>query len=188
MRSSVRVVVFDLGNVLITWDRRLLYRSMFADQADLERFLSEVYSLEANERFDRGQPLVEFTAELAVAHPAYEREVLALRHRWIETIGPVIEGSVALLQELRASGVPIYALSPSIETRRKVTLFRGVYPVRFKHSTVDPEEIMNLAQEHLLKREAVNAGDLIVLTIGEPIGKPGGTNTMKIIRIGEHSI
>ena len=45
---------------------------------------------------------------------------------------------------------------------------------------------MNLAQEDLLKREAVNNGDLIVLTIGEPIGKPGGTNTMKIIKIGEH--
>jgi pyruvate kinase len=33
---------------------------------------------------------------------------------------------------------------------------------------------------------AVQKGDLIVLTIGEPIGKPGGTNTMKIVKVGEH--
>ena len=95
-------------------------------------------------------------------------------------------GKTALLMSRMNADVPIYALSPSIETRRKVTLFRGVYPVRFKHTTVDPEEIMNLAGEDLMKRDAVNDGDLIVLTIGEPIGKPGGTNTMKIIKVGEH--
>jgi 2-haloacid dehalogenase len=105
------VVVFDLGNVLITWDRRLLYREMFAAEEELERFLTDVYSMAANERFDRGQPLDEFTAELAAAHPRYEREVLALRDRWIDTIGPVIDGSVEILAELRAAGVPCFALS-----------------------------------------------------------------------------
>lgn len=111
MASSLRAVVFDLGNVCITWDRRLLYRSMFTDDAELEHFLAEVYSMEANERFDRGQPLAELTAELAARHPRYAAEVLALRDRWIETIGPVIEGTVALLAELRAAGVALYALS-----------------------------------------------------------------------------
>lgn len=106
-----RAVVFDLGNVCITWDRRLLYRPMFADDAALEHFLTEVYSMEANERFDRGQPLAEFTAELAARHPGYATEVLALRDRWIETIGPVIDGTIALLAELRVAGVPLYALS-----------------------------------------------------------------------------
>lgn len=111
MRGDVSVVVFDLGNVLITWDRRLLYRPMFATEAELERFLADVYSMEANERFDRGQPLEAFTAELAAAHPAYAREVLALRDRWIETIGAVDEAVVAILRELRDKGVPVYALS-----------------------------------------------------------------------------
>jgi len=111
MSSPLRVVVFDLGNVCITWDRRLLYRPMFPDEAELEHFLAEVYSMEANERFDRGQPLVEFTAELAARHPGYAAQVLALRDRWIETIGPVIDGTVALLAELRAAGVPLFALS-----------------------------------------------------------------------------
>jgi 2-haloacid dehalogenase len=111
MSGEIRAVVFDLGNVCITWDRRLLYRQFFDDEAELEHFLTEVYSMEVNERFDRGMPLAELTAELAARHPRYEREVLALADRWIETIGPVIDGTIAILAELRARSVPLYALS-----------------------------------------------------------------------------
>ena len=120
--------------------------------------------------------------EGAIAHAA----IFTANHLAVRAIAALTHsGKTALLMSRMNADVPIYALSPSIETRRKVTLFRGVYPVRFKHSTVDPDEIMNLAQEDLLKREAVNTGDLIVLTIGEPIGKSGGTNTMKIIKVGD---
>jgi 2-haloacid dehalogenase len=111
MERTIRVAVFDLGNVLIEWDRRLLYRSMFATDDALERFLDSVYTLEANERLDRGQSLHDFTAELAAANPAYAREVLALRERWIETIGAVNDDVVMILSELRGGGVPVYALS-----------------------------------------------------------------------------
>lgn len=111
MSPQATVVVFDLGNVLITWDRRLLYRRIFTTEDALERFLDEVYTMEANERFDRGQPLDEFTAELAAAHPEHADAVLALRDRWIETIGPVIDGTVEILRELLACGVRCYALS-----------------------------------------------------------------------------
>ena len=121
--------------------------------------------------------------EAAIAHAA----IYTANHLPVRAIAALTQsGKTALLMSRMNADVPIYALSPSIETRRKVTLFRGVYPVRFKHTTVDPEEVMSLAQEELLKRDAVNEGDLIVLTIGEPIGKPGGTNTMKIIKINEH--
>ena len=103
--------VFDLGNVCVVWDRRLLYRQFFADDAALDQFLNEVYTLEANERFDRGQPLVDFTVQLAKRWPAYADAILALQHRWIETIGPVIDGTIALLDELRLNAVALYALS-----------------------------------------------------------------------------
>ena len=45
---------------------------------------------------------------------------------------------------------------------------------------------MDAAEEELLNRGAVVEGDLILLTMGEPIGKQGSTNTLKIIKIGEH--
>ena len=94
-------------------------------------------------------------------------------------------GVTALMMSRRSSKVPIFALSPNEETRRRVTLFRGVYPVEFGEGLTDPEEILNLAEEELLRRGVVRNGDIIVMTRGEPVGKAGGTNTMKIIKVGE---
>jgi pyruvate kinase len=94
-------------------------------------------------------------------------------------------GKTVQLMSRMSSSVPIYALSSVTETRRRVTLFRGVYPIKFK-GAADPERALHMAEDELLKRGAVEAGDFIVLTIGEPFGKAGGTNTMKIVKVGEH--
>jgi pyruvate kinase len=94
-------------------------------------------------------------------------------------------GKTVLLMSRLANSVPIYALSADAGTRRKVTLFRGVYPVKFK-GVRDPEKSLEQAEDELLQRGAVEDGDYMVLTIGEPYGIAGGTNTMKIIRVGEH--
>ena len=94
-------------------------------------------------------------------------------------------GRTALLMSRMAISVPIYAMSSVIETRRRVTLFRGVHPVRFK-GTSNPEKALQMAEDELIKRGVVQNGDLIVLTIGEPFGRAGGTNTLKIVKVGEH--
>jgi len=94
-------------------------------------------------------------------------------------------GKTVLLMSRMNSYVPIYALSSVVETRRRVSLFRGVYPVKFKGAR-NPETALHMAEDELLKRGAVNHGDYIILTIGEPFGKAGGTNTMKIVKVGEH--
>jgi pyruvate kinase len=95
-------------------------------------------------------------------------------------------GRTVLLMSRRNSNVPIFALSPQEDTRRKMTLFRGVYPIKFSGGSSDPESILDLAETELLNRGAVHNGDLIIMTIGEPVGKAGGTNTMKIVKVGEH--
>ena len=94
-------------------------------------------------------------------------------------------GKTVQLMSRMHTTVPIYAMSSVAETRRRVTLFRGVYPVKFKGAR-DPEKALHMAEDELLKRGAVQRGDTIVLTIGEPFGKAGGTNTMKIVKVGEH--
>jgi len=94
-------------------------------------------------------------------------------------------GATALWISRISTHVPIYALTPEVETRRKVTLFRGVYPINFRPSSNDRDQLLAEAEEELRRRGAVRNGDLILLTIGEPIGKPGGTNTLKIVRVGE---
>jgi len=94
-------------------------------------------------------------------------------------------GETALLMSRRSSKVPIVALTPIESTRRKVTLFRGVYPVEFCAGINDSEMVLELAEKELLNRGIVRDGDTMIMTIGEPIGKTGGTNTMKIINVGE---
>jgi pyruvate kinase len=94
-------------------------------------------------------------------------------------------GRTVLLMSRLQTVVPIYAMSAVVETRRRVTLFRGVCPIKFKGAR-DPEKALHMAEDELLRRGAVQNGDYIVLTIGEPYGKAGGTNTMKIVKVGEH--
>ena len=94
-------------------------------------------------------------------------------------------GKTVLLMSRLPTKVPIYAMSSVTETRRRVTLFRGVYPVKFKGAR-DPEKALNMAEDELLARGAVQLGDYMLLTIGEPYGKAGGTNTIKIVKVGEH--
>ncbi|MDH5648498.1 MAG: pyruvate kinase [Gammaproteobacteria bacterium] len=107
-------------------------------------------------------------------------------HLPVKAIASLTEsGSTAKWMSRISSGVPIYALTPHAETRRKVTLFRGVYPVSFMLTSNDPAAVMQEAVDELRRRGAVRNGDIVVLTIGEPLAKPGGTNTMKIVQVGD---
>jgi len=94
-------------------------------------------------------------------------------------------GMTAQLMSHLDTLAPIYALSPLASTRGKATLFRNVYPIDFSLPSHDPAEVLAAAEASLKRHGAVDDGDLIVLTIGEPIGKEGGTNTMKIVQVGE---
>jgi pyruvate kinase len=71
-------------------------------------------------------------------------------------------------------------------TRYRCALFRDTYPLIVKYVGHDREELLEEAENVLVRNGLVQKGDLIVITIGEPIGKAGGTNTMKIVRVGEH--
>jgi 2-haloacid dehalogenase len=107
----LRSVVFDLGGVLIDWDPRYLYRGVFSDEEEMERFLSEVCSPRWNRQLDLGRPLEEAVAELCARYPRYAREIEAYHSRWGEMLGGPITGSVELLKRLHERGVPLYALT-----------------------------------------------------------------------------
>ena len=93
-------------------------------------------------------------------------------------------GSTALWMSRHNPGCPIYALTPKAETQRRMTLYRNVTPL-FLEQSAERDEVLRAAEHLLLQRGQVQRGDMIVLTIGEPMGKSGGTNTMKIVRVGE---
>jgi pyruvate kinase len=94
-------------------------------------------------------------------------------------------GSTALWMSRHNCGCPIYALTPKVGSQRKMALYRNVVPLFLEQST-DRDEVLRAAEDLLLAKGAAMQGDMIVLTIGEPMGKSGGTNTMKIVRVGEH--
>jgi pyruvate kinase len=94
-------------------------------------------------------------------------------------------GSTALWMSRHNPGCPIFALTPRIESQRKMALYRNVQPL-FLEQGGDRDAVLLAAEALLVSKGQVRDGDLIVLTIGEPMGKPGGTNTMKIVRVGEH--
>jgi pyruvate kinase len=108
-------------------------------------------------------------------------------HLKVKAIASLTEsGSTALWMSRLNTGIPIYALTQEVRTRYKVSIFKGVFPVMVPQSGHDRDQVLRDAEEALIAAGAVAVGDLIVLTIGEPIGKSGGTNTMKIVKVGEH--
>jgi len=95
-------------------------------------------------------------------------------------------GSTALWMSRLNCGVPIYALTPDAPSLSRMALFREVRPLLMAQQHVDRDQLLAEAESLLIDKGVVEPGDLIVLTIGEPIGSSGGTNTLKIVRVGEH--
>ena len=102
--------IFDLGGVLIDWDPRHVYRKLFPTEAEVEKFLSTVCTLEWDAHQDAGRPLNDGIAELVARFPDETFLIEAWRDRYVEMALP-IAGSIELLRELRERGVPLYALS-----------------------------------------------------------------------------
>jgi pyruvate kinase len=84
-----------------------------------------------------------------------------------------------------SSGIPIYALTPHVATRRKVTLLRGVYPISFDLRGTDTVRANREVVEELLRRGAIRNDDLVIITKGDFDGREGATNVMKIVRVGD---
>jgi 2-haloacid dehalogenase len=108
---SLTTAVFDLGNVLIEWHPAYLYRKMFATEADMDAFLALLRRYDLDRRLDIGESFAVATADLVRDHPEHAAAIAAYADRFDEMIPGPIEGTVALLQALRARNVPTYALS-----------------------------------------------------------------------------
>jgi len=112
--------------------------------------------------------------------------IYTAKHLKVKAIAALTQSGNAAQWLSRADAeVPIYALSPDKYARRKLTLHRGVYPFPIEQATKNRDEILQEMEQVLLQQKMVVPGDLVLLTFGEPIGSPGGTNTLKIIKIGE---
>jgi 2-haloacid dehalogenase len=110
--NMIDTVIFDLGNVLIEWNPRHLYRKLFgSDTQGMERFLSEVCNTEWNERQDAGRTWQEAIEEAIALHPHHAEMIRAFHQRWDEMLGGPLHDSIAVLEELRQKGTRLLALT-----------------------------------------------------------------------------
>lgn len=113
----------------------------------------------------------------------------AANHMGVKGIGAMTEsGSTALWMSRISSGIPIYAMTTHERTCRRVCMYRGVYPELLRNKLTDPKEANRTVVNHLVEQSIVSDGDLVIITKGDLLGKgtDGGTNQMKIIRVGDH--
>jgi 2-haloacid dehalogenase len=104
-------VVFDLGGVLIDWNPRYVYRSMFDDEESMERFLADVCSPAWNAEQDAGRPWADAVSVLVAEYPEFESHIRAYHERWQDMLGGPIAETVELLAELGDAGVRLFGLS-----------------------------------------------------------------------------
>ena len=105
-------------------------------------------------------------------------------HMDVEAIVALTEtGSTALWMSRIRSDLPIYAFTRNEQTRNRVTLFRGVYPVAFDVTHTAPEILFPTIFRHMLDLQLCAPLDRIILTLGEFTGQQGGTNTLKILQV-----
>ncbi len=115
---------------------------------------------------------------------AYGALFTAFHLRCAAIVALTESGSTALWMSRHDIDIPIYALTPIVATQRRLALYRNVRPLRFS-ITDDRDRALEAAERLLLEHSRVKSGDLIVLTCGEPMGQPGGTNTLKIVQVGD---
>jgi len=101
MSTTIDTIIFDLGGVLIDWNPRYVYRTIFDTEEKIDWFFENICTNEWNENQDAGHPLDKATEELVAKHPEWEKEIRAYYDRWVEMLGGSIQETVELLKVLK---------------------------------------------------------------------------------------
>jgi 2-haloacid dehalogenase len=165
--GEVRGVVFDVGNVLFSWDPRFLYERLIDDDRALAAFLEEVVTHEWHFQHDAGRPFAETSAELIAKHPQHRALIELWGPRFNESLGPAIDGMIPLVDELASRGVPLFAITnfshefwgPFRATQSVFDHFRDIVVSGTERLVKPHREIYELA----LKRFGMTADKLIFI-------------------------
>ncbi len=131
---------------------------------------------ESTHRIDESFTAIDETVAMSTMYAA--------NHFGVKCIAALTEsGNTPLLMSRISSGMPIIALTPHLDTRRKVTLFRGVYPSSIDYTDLSEDQVQNKILEKVKAFGVAKSGDLVILTRGESKGVMGGTNRMEIVKV-----
>src|SRR5687768_4547052 len=110
--GSINTIIFDLGGVLIDWNPRYVYRTIFKTEEEIEWFFENICTNDWNEEQDAGRLLSEATEELVTKHPRWENEIRAYYGRWEEMLGGPINETVEIFRKLKQNKeLKFYALT-----------------------------------------------------------------------------
>jgi 2-haloacid dehalogenase len=133
-------VVFDIGNVLVHWEPRALYRKIFAGEDEVEWFIANVCTSDWNLEQDRGRSFAEAVREATARFPEHADAIAAYDLRWHETMPGPIDGTVGILEELRQRGTPLYAITNFNQDKFRETLERFSFLRTFRDIVVSGDE------------------------------------------------
>ena len=104
-------VIFDIGRVLYHWEPRLLYERLIPDEQERDAFLREVVTTDWHFQHDAGLDFADTSAELIACYPRHRALIEAWSASFLDTIPGPVEGMPALVDDLHAAGVPLYAIT-----------------------------------------------------------------------------
>ncbi|MEE9352236.1 MAG: pyruvate kinase [Thiotrichaceae bacterium] len=188
-----RAEVFDVANAVMDGtDAVMLSGETAAGQhpAKVVKAMAEIcveaeYSKEARKSTHRiGEEFLREDEGIAMG------AMYVANHMRVKAVAALTEsGATARWMSRISSGIPIYALTTHRRTCRRVSIYRGVYPVKIKKKWLtDLTEANRICVEHMVEAGIVKNRDLVIVTKGDIAGAGGGTNMMKIIRVGEHNL
>lgn len=108
---SARIVLFDLGHVVVDWQPVRLYRNYFDTEAEAEAFVRDVCNMDWHLQHDLGVPMAENATRLIAQYPHYETEIRAWRTRWLDMFEGYVPGMPSLMAQLEEARVPMFGLS-----------------------------------------------------------------------------
>jgi 2-haloacid dehalogenase len=141
MSTTIEAIIFDLGGVLIDWNPRYVYRTIFDSEEKVDWFFDNICTNDWNEKQDAGYSLNAATEELVAQHPEWEAEIRAYYDRWIEMLGGPIQETVNILRNLKQQEhLSLYALTNWSHETFPVALERFEFLQWFEGIVVSGEE------------------------------------------------
>lgn len=184
-----RAEVFDVANAVLDGTDAVMLSAETAAGKHPVRVVETMarichraeYQIEAK----RGQPPLDIPFERIDQAIAYSA-IYTANHLSVAAIVALTEsGATPLWMSRVNTDIPIYAFTRSEVAARRVALYRGVQAVHFPYSSTDHAEVNRLVIEALTQMERLDEGDIVIITKGDLMGEMGGTNAMKIVRVGD---
>jgi 2-haloacid dehalogenase len=146
---TIDAVVFDIGGVLLDWSPDYLYADLIPDVEQRNLFLTEVATRDWNAQQDAGRTWSEAVAELVGQHPQHREWIEAYDTGWLKMVKGVFEDTAELLKEIRALGLPTYALTNFSQEKWEVA--QEAFPIL----TVFDGEVVSGAEQTMKPGEKI---------------------------------